>query len=242
MRSTFYVRLPDETLIESARVAWRHAAPPPDNEAARLAYERLVERLLAEGWEREGQGAIWYETHFVRRGRPMATAPIAHEDLPAEQEPEPERPAPSRRSRSALVAKRELTLAACACLVLAATFVVMGAARTNAKQPAKPLPVSTPKVIHHRATVPKAPAARPQLADVRIEAQRNGSWLEVRRGSSSGTVLYSGVLVPGTQLHFRAPRVWARLGAAGNLSIVANGRPVSLRGTYDKVFLPAAKT
>ena len=81
MRSTFYVRLPDETLIESAPLAWRHAAPPPDNEAARLAYERLVERLLAEGWEREGQGAIWYETHFVRRGRPMATAPIAHEDL-----------------------------------------------------------------------------------------------------------------------------------------------------------------
>ncbi len=118
----------------------------------------------------------------------------------------------------------------------------MGAARTDAKQPAKPLPASTPKVIHHRAAVPKAPAARPQLADVRIEAQRNGSWLEVRRGSSSGTVLYSGVLVPGTQLHFRAPRVWARLGAAGNLSIVANGRPVSLRGTYDKVFLPAAKT
>jgi len=184
----------------------------------------------------------------------MATAPIAHEDLPAEQEPEPEleaepeperepettRPAPSRRSRSALVAKRELTLAACACLVLAATFVVMGAARTDAKQPAKPLPASTPKA-HHRATVPKAPAARPQLADVRIEAQRNGSWLEVRRGSSSGTVLYSGVLVPGTQLHFRAPRVWARLGAAGNLSIVANGRPVSLQGTYDKVFLPASK-
>ena len=117
----------------------------------------------------------------------------------------------------------------------------MGAARTDAKQPAKPLPASTPKVIHHRATVPKAPAARPQLADVRIEAQRNGSWLEVRRGSSSGTVLYSGVLVPGTQLHFRAPRVWARLGAAGNLSIVANGRPVSLQGTYDKVFLPASK-
>ena len=86
-----------ETMLESAPFAWRHGAPPPDNEAARLAYERLVERLLAEGWEREDQGAIWYETHFVRRGRPMATAPIAHEDLPAEPEPEPEPEPPHTR-------------------------------------------------------------------------------------------------------------------------------------------------
>jgi hypothetical protein len=32
------------------------------------------------------------------------------------------------------------------------------------------------------------------------------------------------------------------MGAAGNLSITANGRPVSLRGTFDKVFVPASQT
>jgi Domain of unknown function (DUF4115) len=246
-RSTFYVTLPGGTLLESAPFAWRGAAAPPENQAVRSAYETLVERLLAGGWEREGQGAIWYETHFVRRVPGMATARIAHEEVSAEQEPEPEpepktpRRAPSRRVRSARGPKRELTLGAFACVILAATFVVMGAAHGGANRAAKPLPAAAPKVNHDGARAPKAPAARAQLVDVRIEAQQDGSWLEVRRGSSSGRVLYSGMLLPGTQLHFRAPRVWARLGAAGNLSIVANGRPVSVHGTYDKVFVPPAK-
>jgi hypothetical protein len=76
------------------------------------------------------------------------------------------------------------------------------------------------------------------LVDVRITAHGNGSWVEVRRMSATGPVLYSTTLTDGQTLHARAPRVWARFGAASNLTITADGRPVSLHGTYDKLFLP----
>jgi hypothetical protein len=49
-------------------------------------------------------------------------------------------------------------------------------------------------------------------------------------------VLFSGVLEPGRKLRFAAPRLWARFGAAGHLRITQDGRPVTLQGTYDKVF------
>ena len=85
------------------------------------------------GWEREGQGAIWYETHFVRGAPGMATATIATRSRPPSPHPSRSRSREqqrrtSRRARSLLVAKRELTLAALACVILAATFVVVGAA------------------------------------------------------------------------------------------------------------------
>jgi hypothetical protein len=250
-RSTFYATTPDGTMFESKPFAWRHAAPPPpDHEGARSCYEALVERLLAGGWERESEGVIWYETGFVRGAPGMAPATVVSEEPAAQPAPEPEpepeekkRRATPRWARSLLAVKRVLAMAALVCVILAATLVVVGAAHPGAKQVATPPPPASVPAAPHRASVARAaPVSGPKLADVRIEAQRNGSWLEVRRGSSSGAVLYSSVLLPGTQLHFRAPRLWARMGAAGNLSITANGRPVSLRGTFDKVFVPASQT
>ena len=244
-RSTFYVGLPDGAMLESEPFTWRHDAPPPETEAVRSAYERLVERLLAGGWEREGQGTTWYDTHFVRGAPEMAPAPIVHEELSAEPAARARAragaasSAPSRRVRSSRVAKRELTLAACACVILAAAFVVMGAARTGVKHAAKPLPAAAPKVIHHRAGGPdgarRASAASSTYAS-RLGRTAPGSRCGAARARERCST--RACSVPGTQLHFKAPRVWARLGAAGNLSIVANGRPVSLRGTYDKVFVP----
>jgi hypothetical protein len=64
----------------------------------------------------------------------------------------------------------------------------------------------------------------------------NGSWVEARRGSPTGKLLYSGVVVPGHRLHLRGRTVWARFGAASNLSITVDGHPVTLFGTYDKTF------
>jgi hypothetical protein len=73
---------------------------------------------------------------------------------------------------------------------------------------------------------------------VRIVAFGNGSWLEVRRRSAGGQLLYEATLPTGGRLHFRGARLWARFGAAGNLSITVDGRPVALTGTQEKVFAP----
>ena len=62
------------------------------------------------------------------------------------------------------------------------------------------------------------------------------SWLEVRNRSATGRVLFSGELAAGQRLHLAGTRLWARFGAAGNLTITANGRPVTLIGTYEHTF------
>jgi len=79
--------------------------------------------------------------------------------------------------------------------------------------------------------------AKPVPADLRIAAHGNGSWLEIRRGSAIGPVLYSATLTDGQALHFRAPKLWGRFGAASNLTITANAHPVRIQGTYEKLFV-----
>ena len=90
-----------------------------------------------------------------------------------------------------------------------------------------------------RTTVAAAATAdRTELVDLRIVAGTNGSWLEIRRRSASGPVLYEGTLEPGRRLHLRGARLWGLFGAAGNVSITDNGRRVELSGTQKKLFLP----
>ena len=79
--------------------------------------------------------------------------------------------------------------------------------------------------------------AKPAQADLRVAAHGNGSWLEIRRGSATGPILYSATLTDGQTLHFRGPKLWGRFGAASNLTITANARPVRIQGTYEKLFV-----
>ena len=95
-------------------------------------------------------------------------------------------------------------------------------------------PRSVLTVPTHRART--TPSALPATVEVVLSPQGHGSWVEARRGSQSGKVLYAGILAGGRVLRFRERRLWVRAGAAGNLSITENGRPVRLTGTYDKLF------
>jgi Domain of unknown function (DUF4115) len=66
---------------------------------------------------------------------------------------------------------------------------------------------------------------------------KSDTWVEVRAASSTGSVLFSGTLAPGTTKHFRGESFWARFGAAGNVFIRFGGKPLSLpSGTYDATF------
>lgn len=70
-----------------------------------------------------------------------------------------------------------------------------------------------------------------------LVAARNDTWLEVRSGSSTGPLLYSGTLVAASTKTFRARGLWARFGAAGNLSARLDGKPIRLpSGTYSAIF------
>jgi hypothetical protein len=121
-----------------------------------------------------------------------------------------------------------------AALVAAAAVLVVGHGST----PTTTTPRAQPKYTPPAVAAPAEPTPKPHRLVRLTIAAAGSSWLEVRRGSSTGAVLFSGVLDGGRTIRFRGPRLWARFGAAGNLRITQDGRPVPLQGTYDKVFRP----
>jgi len=83
------------------------------------------------------------------------------------------------------------------------------------------------------------PAAQPQTrtgarpvvsaapAFTRISAARGRSWLLVRAGGPSGTVLYEGILEQGQTMRFQLrPRLWVRMGRPSALDITLAGKAV----------------
>ena len=59
------------------------------------------------------------------------------------------------------------------------------------------------------------------------------TWFSVRRGSSSGAVLYEDTLTAGESKTFTGTRLWVRFGAASNVSATLDGQALTLPGgTY----------
>jgi hypothetical protein len=82
-----------------------------------------------------------------------------------------------------------------------------------------------------------APTRRGTAVALTLTASRGESWMEVRNGSKTGRVLYSGVLAQGRTRSFHAARVWVLLGAAGNVDARVDGTSVRLPiGTYSALF------
>jgi hypothetical protein len=71
-----FVALDVQTNAEIARsplFSWRHHDPPPREGRALTAFQRLVERLDALGWEPVGpRPSPWYAQRFVRHGEGFA--------------------------------------------------------------------------------------------------------------------------------------------------------------------------
>lgn len=232
---SFFARAPDGTLYESDAFRWRGEAVPPADARPRAAYDALVRRLERDGWQRHAAGTLWYETTFARSTPTTesgATPPARHAGQPPSEAPKPRR----RSSRISTGA------AACAVAVAAVAGVVLAVGRGSPAHSARP----AAGTLAHRAVRDAGagvflPAPAPRDVDLRVAAERaGGSWIEARRGSRAGRILFAGVLVPGRRLHLRAPRLWVRFGAAGNLSITQDGKLVPLRGTYDKLFRPSS--
>lgn len=280
--SSFYAFLPDRTVLESPAFRWRRAAAPPDEGAARAAYQELVGRLEDAGWMHHADGTEWFATTFTRlveRTEAIAAPPpvdVVRAHLPPEVAPAPpvpvvsrppepprEPPAPARsavrapqpaearpappRRRARIVAAALAALVAAA--VAGASVVLLGGHRSSDKPAAAPgatvrramlVPPATTSPAAEPRTTTRSAAPVPvkaSLVDLRIAAHGNGSWVEVRRTSATGPVLYQATLTDGQKVHLRGPKLWARLGAASNLTITSNGVPIHLEGTYEKLFV-----
>lgn len=251
--TTFFLRAADGTLYESSSFPWRRLDPPPEDHRARGAFDGLVALLEADGWTLHGLGESWCEATFGRPAaieptwaaepdaEPTPIEPVRQQLRPVRAEPAPPRPAPPAANR-----RFHPVLLAAAMLVVAVAGVTAAVSLLGGGHPA---PAVAPPTTARGTSKPAAAIARAQpratpahavpsrTVDVVVRAVRgNGSWLEARRGSATGRVLFRGVLAPGRTLHLRAATLWARFGAASNLSITQDGRPVTLAGTYDKTF------
>jgi hypothetical protein len=64
---------------------------------------------------------------------------------------------------------------------------------------------------------------------VKLEAARGDCWMEVRRDSSTGTVLFSGTLSEGDKEKFKGKDIWMSLGAPGNVKLNVEGKDVKIK-------------
>jgi hypothetical protein len=172
--------------------------------------------------------------------RPVAPAVREQPPAPVAREAQPPAPAPSGRKRQRGVQ----IVSGCGALVAAGVFASLlisgdrhaSVTRTSLTVTTAPAAVA-PAKPKHRAVI-TAPAAPPKPRTVRltIAASDKASWVEVRKGSKTGRILYAAELPAGAKIHFSAARLWARFGAAGNVTVAADGRPVALTGTVEHVF------
>jgi hypothetical protein len=76
-------------------------------------------------------------------------------------------------------------------------------------------------------TTQPSPSPAADVARLTVIASRGPCWLEVRRGGSTGQVVFYGLLARGDRRTFRSKVVWLTLGAGHNVDLSLNGEPVS---------------
>jgi hypothetical protein len=97
--------------------------------------------------------------------------------------------------------------------------------------------VTTAQATTAAVTTTAAPTEKGTAVALTLSASRGESWMEVRNGSPTGRILYSGVLTQGRTRSFHAARVWVLFGAAGNVDARVDGTSVRLpAGTYSALF------
>ena len=86
------------------------------------------------------------------------------------------------------------------------------------KRPARSAPTA------RRQETPAEPATS-HLADLSVKAATGDCWLEIRVGSATGSVLFSGLLSEGQAVRFSRRALWIRAGAPHYLAVRVNGKP-----------------
>ena len=136
---------------------------------------------------------------------------------------------PARIHRAASVLKPRSTRAP-----RVATTSLLGSTTTAPGQP------STPTARPLGLTKTNARQSAPNVVAMTLIAALGDSWFEVRSGSATGRVLFSGTLPRGATRTFQGTRLWTSIGGGGNLRARLNGAALALpTGTYSAVITQA---
>ena len=98
-----------------------------------------------------------------------------------------------------------------------------------APQPA-PAPARAQSPSPPAAAVPRLPETLPPATaqtELGIVAARGDSWLQVRRGSATGPLVYEGILERGRSVSFADRRLWLRFAVGDHLDVTVNGKRVT---------------
>lgn len=134
-----------------------------------------------------------------------------------------------------------------AVLLLAVLAFTGGNSGDGAGTVANPPPPPPPPATTTAGTTTTPPPAtttgrQPQPGDARlvVKASRGDSPLSVHADSELGESLYEGILSQGRSVSLFGPRLWIRLGAAENVDLTLDGRPVERlpAGSLDLVATP----
>jgi hypothetical protein len=110
------------------------------------------------------------------------------------------------------------------------------ARRTTTREQPPPAPPPPPAITR---TAPVAPPPTPDVSTIVLSASRGDCWVLARDGSSTGPVLYEGLLQQGASTRLKAERLWLSLGAAANVDLVIDGKPEELPGGTVEVVVPS---
>jgi Domain of unknown function (DUF4115) len=151
-------------------------------------------------------------------------------------------------SRGAAVLKRLAATVLVIVTAAVAAFAILAFGGFMTVEPeAVSAPVSTlpralaagpsPRPIAETARAERAPARSGAKATITITATRGDTSISARRASAEGTLLYEAILPKGQAARFSTRRLWVRFGAAANVDIQVNGKPVARlpSGTVDVV-------
>ena len=108
--------------------------------------------------------------------------------------------------------------------------------RTASREQPPPAPPPPPAITR---TTPVAPPPRPSISTIVLTASRGDCWVLARDSSSTGAVLYEGLLQQGSSTRVKAKRLWLSLGAAANVDVVIDGKPEELPGGTVEVVVPS---
>jgi hypothetical protein len=120
-------------------------------------------------------------------------------------------------------------------VALLLTAIVLHPHKSRSSPPARAAPVtrattstSTPTTTATPPTTTRVETVPARHAKTRftIRAARGSSWVSVRIGSPTGHVLYAGTLGHGRAVSFAETRLYLGFGAAANVDVSVNGRPI----------------
>lgn len=110
-----------------------------------------------------------------------------------------------------------------------AAFAALGLGTSSSSNAPDRAPASAPAPKPVAKAVPvTAAASAPRQKTTVISARRGRSWLLIRTGSSSGPILFEGILEQGKTLHYTLQHaLWVRMGRPTNLDISLGGHTVT---------------